>query len=462
MIGEADHRSVTSAVRPPRLAIFFDRENLHWRTIVISLIRHYSATWGGEYFLIVPTDGKTIKEEYWTLLEAHSPDYLGTYQMMLGDLRHADPASFAAWVKPRREAWKFEFDFEEWLKEQERLVQVVPFSLENGLEQELKHRLSPVHQPEIIIRERLSYGVGLDFPFTPIADINPNASQPAERIVLARDLHDPDIQALVLSQWGDLDQDIIDRLSGQGVIIDALTDDFSAEDQAELALRSQLLSQASWTTADSAVRSYRPFAASMLHLTRYYRVETHHDEQEPITIFVGDSVDDFCMYFCMSRLHDGALWLPQRWLNEYEKRRANNLRLRRRGRPIRPYSAQAKIAMKVVVLLQRAIRPNRPGKQIMVRSMSLTSDELNRLVRIMGRASYVPMSEFRRYAKVDTTNEFSVNCIARVIEENNYVSQQDMVFIEGRSVGHFCTPATTTGQPVRLLPNRLICVDLWV
>jgi len=28
-------------------------------------------------------------------------------------------------------------------------------------------------------------------------------------------------------------------------------------------------------------------------------------------------MEDFCLYYCLSRLHDGIFWLPKKWLDEW-------------------------------------------------------------------------------------------------------------------------------------------------
>ncbi len=61
-----------SAARTWRFVAFTDESNPYWQTAVAALIRIFSLTWGGKYFLIVPTDecGKRIKGKFWELLEA--------------------------------------------------------------------------------------------------------------------------------------------------------------------------------------------------------------------------------------------------------------------------------------------------------------------------------------------------------------------------------------------------------
>jgi hypothetical protein len=53
-----------------------------------------SEVWGGAYNFIVPTDGNTIKEEFWAILERYDPDYLYQYRYTLSDLKYADPEMY--------------------------------------------------------------------------------------------------------------------------------------------------------------------------------------------------------------------------------------------------------------------------------------------------------------------------------------------------------------------------------
>src|SRR5215469_15003514 len=122
MIGEADYRNIISAVRTPRFVVFIDENNPYWRTAVASLTRIFSHTWGGKYFLIVPTDGKRIKDKFWELLEAYSPDYLGAYSFTLADLEEANPADYQKAADHWRKDWNFSQDFDEWFEKQKYLT----------------------------------------------------------------------------------------------------------------------------------------------------------------------------------------------------------------------------------------------------------------------------------------------------------------------------------------------------
>lgn len=455
MIGEADYRSVISAVRTPRFAVFIDESTPYWRTAVTSLIRVFSLTWGGKYFLIVPTDGKRIKDKFWELLEAYSPDYIGTYTVTLADLEEADPDRYHATVDQWREDWKFDADFDEWFNEQKFLTRLGEFSIEPALDTELKNRLSPIVQADKAVHKRLISGHTPGFPFSKVSDINPNAHRPARNVVLPKPLEDPDLRALVLSQSGDLDQATTEEYMARGVVIETLPDDYRTEDlveavmqgsvdQADIRLKKALADEtpgdepASWTPDEDYV-AQMPFQVSMLHLARYYRVSTHRDWEEPITVVIGDTVDDFCLYYCLVRLHDGVYWLPNKWLDESNKRSDNNRRLQRKGRPTREYSENARVANMIIRSIYKSIGYGHDDKQIELRSISLSEDELRRALRAIDRLHWLPR-ELSSHAVIKPLLTTSTQCVARIIEENNYTNQQEMVFISGKSVGRVATP----------------------
>jgi hypothetical protein len=454
MIGEADYRNVTSEVRTPRFASFIDENNPYWRTAVASLVRIFSQTWGGKYFLIVPTDGKRIKDKYWELLEAYSPDHLGLYEMTLADMQEAGPERYetarAGWQKD----WKYDQDFDEWFKEQQYHTTIGHFEIDAALKEELKNRLAPFHHGEHIV-DRLIRHHGLSFPFTEVTEINPHAHRPIKKLVLSKRVDDLDLRALVLSQSGDLDQPTYDKYERQAVPITTLPDNYKTEDMVKAVLTGavdpldisdgrstaeQLPANAEEWTPNEDYVTHMPFRASMLHLARYYRLDTHKDWLEPVVLVVGDTVEDFCLYYCLSRLHDGVFWLPKKWLDDCYRRHVNNARLYRKGRPIRDLSENARIARAIVNLAYKAIGYGLHEKQIELRSASLSTDELKKAIRLMTRMSWAGSGELAKHTVVRELPETSTECVARVIEENNYMNQQEMVFIAGKSVGRLATP----------------------
>ena len=72
-------KTVHASVRPARVVILVDSADHEWQQTCLRIIELYSWMWGGAHNLIVPTDGKSIDERFWTLLEAFDPDYVYRY-----------------------------------------------------------------------------------------------------------------------------------------------------------------------------------------------------------------------------------------------------------------------------------------------------------------------------------------------------------------------------------------------
>src|SRR5215831_13868867 len=76
----ANFKTVYAGVRPARVAILVDTPDEHWQETCRRLLECFSATWGGQYSIIIPTDGQTIATVFWQLLEAFDPDYICRYE----------------------------------------------------------------------------------------------------------------------------------------------------------------------------------------------------------------------------------------------------------------------------------------------------------------------------------------------------------------------------------------------
>ena len=75
-MGIPEYRNVTTLVRPQRVVTFITKNDKYWTDTTTRIIECYSMIWGGAYNLIMPTDGNTISNEFWAILEKYNPDYL--------------------------------------------------------------------------------------------------------------------------------------------------------------------------------------------------------------------------------------------------------------------------------------------------------------------------------------------------------------------------------------------------
>ena len=91
--------TVSTSLRPSRLAIQLDREDPDWMQSCLRIIEYTTQIWGGWYSFIVPTDGKRVSEQFWKLLEAFDPDYVYTHSKSLVDIKASRPGECNSWIQ---------------------------------------------------------------------------------------------------------------------------------------------------------------------------------------------------------------------------------------------------------------------------------------------------------------------------------------------------------------------------
>lgn len=87
-------KTLQTALRPPRVAIFFSTKYKSWENSFFHLIEVISSIWGGDSFIVIPTDGKTIDPVFQELLKFYDPDFLFKYQKTGYDVEASNPKYF--------------------------------------------------------------------------------------------------------------------------------------------------------------------------------------------------------------------------------------------------------------------------------------------------------------------------------------------------------------------------------
>jgi hypothetical protein len=73
-------QTFSSRVRPIRVAVLTDVADPEWQRSCLAILEFLTQIWGGREAIIVPTDGKTIDDNFWALLSVHDPDIILTYR----------------------------------------------------------------------------------------------------------------------------------------------------------------------------------------------------------------------------------------------------------------------------------------------------------------------------------------------------------------------------------------------
>lgn len=448
---QASYRNVTLTVRTPRLAVLIDKEEPQWHAHVEGIIQAFTQTWGGEYFIIIPTDGKTIDEKFWEILEAYSPDKIGRYVPTLPDLEDADPILYQKIKEQHKIAWSLESDedFEKTWNSQVNHSKIGSLELSKELLEELKNRLAPFHNRDYIVNENVRRGQPLGYPFTDILNILEYANDKPEKITIPKPLTNKELRLIASSRTGAVTQHFIDEIKRKGVADNSYPSSLNDKDyvlsleKGEEDTRVQrAISEAFGASSDgypeTGFQRHLPFKIAMVELARYYMADTHQDYEENLVVVIGDEVVDYCLYYCLSRMHDGVYWLPGKFLRNANSKVDKNKS--REDGELEKFTDTEEFAASMVNAYFRKISYGHEQKQINITSASLDDEQLQLCKTWMGNLYLLSKDEFLACVIVMPLPELSVNCVGRVIEINNYANQQDMIFQAGRSVGRLNTP----------------------
>jgi hypothetical protein len=91
---EQRFQSFITRVRPHRIAVFTNVDDIHWQHSCVGILEFFTKLWGGSHCVIIPTDGRKIDEEFWAILSFHDPDLLYKYQSTGADYKIRAPAEF--------------------------------------------------------------------------------------------------------------------------------------------------------------------------------------------------------------------------------------------------------------------------------------------------------------------------------------------------------------------------------
>ena len=448
MSQEQTYKNIGATVRTPRCAILINEDSIYWKAAVTGVITCAAEVWGGRHFLLIPTNGARIREKFWEVLEAYSPDHMGVYRLSLAGMEFADPAGFVEIKQRNRSAWQaqgFQTDFDEWFEKQARVTAVDDLSISDDLERELIARLGPFHLNDHAVLQSLSCGSGFGFPFTKISDIISFATRNIGRVTLLKPIEDPVLGLMIHSRTGLASPEYRRKLSDEGFSIAPLPANYPTADFMEHVLgRTHIMLGGAtgpnlWIPDQDYMPS-TPFGISMLHLGDYYDARTHQAYREPVVVILGDSVEDFCLYYSLSRLHENVFWLPLAWLKNSHQASMVNERLFREGRPLNDFDEERRLTFRLIDLFYERIEHGRGEKRIELRSMSLNFRQLATRRRQIIDCCMVDKTTFAARIDCVRIEESSTKCILRVFEEDNYSNSEPVVFIGKDAVTPFPTP----------------------
>lgn len=296
-------RTIRKSLRPGRVAILVKSDDRDWMQTCLRIIEWTTTVWGGWYTCVVPTDGNTIDERFWTILQRFDPDYICRYQKTGRDVRIADIHYFEELVDRRYKEFTIahpyagQADSEQVLSDIAAALDYAPaerFEISDVLKIELKRRLNPfTHLGDIILTLIQARADANGFPLTDISNVISNLRNPPSIKLLDLDTR-IEMLLMIYSMSGRLSDDYINKLQATGIALDSE----SYDEKSTLRLLEPLWKGALYASA-------LPLANCGI----YQRLEDGFKPQ-PALIVIGDTFEDFCLYLALHRMRGHTMWLP--------------------------------------------------------------------------------------------------------------------------------------------------------
>lgn len=451
---------VGRTVRPGRVAVLVDVSDAHWQGTCLRVIQYYTKMWGGMGNIIIPTDGNTIAPIFWKVLERFDPDYLYGYRRSWRDVERDEPETFAKVLGAHHAAWRRDIgsDADEFQSAQihEDLERrpASKFEISVELQQHLKERLAPFYFQEHVVHAGwLSAGTGVHYPHTAVIDLLGHAPLPPRivRVVTGEGARLPPLWWAALI--GCADMDLTNKLREHGVT----ETEIGSNDPGYLrALIGPAMTRRERVLSGSYWREEIPISlpeilatlpdnfsmAALGHFRDSRAIAT--DWQEWTVAVAGNGIEDFALYFALSRMRQRVVWIPPSLTAEALSGNQPQIR-----------SDESTSFRFALSSLASGDGQREPGLQIV--SLTLPTEGLDRVRK------YVETALLGGHAPIEIADP--IDCIPRdpiryYDSENAGITQVIAMDDEGR-ITHFDTPLPRNFGEVVPQKHRWL-TELWI
>ena len=277
--------------------------------------------WGGSGNIIIPTDGKTISPLFWHILERFDPDYLQVYRRTYSDIELEEPSKFEELYQKLLASWEQQIGEKSHplaakkLRDDLRWEGLTTFALSSDLQQQLKERLAPFYFQQYVAEAGSVTATSTPHHAqTDIIDILPHAAHPSRVLkVTANPAVAPPLWWA--SYFGCINAELETELTKLNVgVLTCGSTSAEIRQLIELAVQgyndihsSAFLANTSVDVLQQILQAF-PSRFSMVGLG-YYRSISAHDWEEPVIAVAGNTVQDFTLYYALSRLRPHVVWV---------------------------------------------------------------------------------------------------------------------------------------------------------
>lgn len=442
-MSDAVWKRIDSQVRPQRYAMLIKDEH-YWHYTCQRAIEVFTRLWGGSGFIIVPTDGATIDENFWQILENYSPDFIGSYKPTVPDLKWAAPDDFESYIANNVERVISQGfppeQAEKAIKEHLPSAFINSYELSSALKEQLRTRLSPFEYAGTVDRHNLNATSVPQYPFTRVVDILPNSKTKPDTIYIQKELSKPEYNLMAKMHTGSLSDEYKLELEELGVEVSTVLTKVPETDYLSTIIRGEV-SRLFFTDSDGEpmvpddMLSKLPISLPSSGLGGYRNWSEYNPHEDDVRVIIGDTIDDFCLAYSLSKLVNNVYWLPDQKLTS-----AHRLTEMVRGQSD-DAEQQLQIDDNCRIISNLATEYysniNRGGNdatRLVLTSKSLTKNQLaNRRSKLISMAYIITGNPYDSTIIV-SPSDIDVENPRRLLESNNYANQKAIAFVDNESV----------------------------
>lgn len=362
---QLETRTINTALRPPRVAVFLDNHDKNWKDTVMRVIEILSSVWGGDGYILIPTDGEEISPYFQELLKQYDPDFVIKYQRTGHDFKKISESKFNKFIDTATKNYLKQYpdsDKAEVKKHFEEEYLRAPFERKLKLGKKIKEfilkELSVFHYGDDIQEHAFEYSGSLPHVLPKLRDVllaNPDSGS-LQMVTLNIESHNIFIRLIGYCNVGRPHQIIDDLVEERRRVVTELPKahkynlDYALELQQkerkiEKLLRTKnerfdktdfsVMVKSFWnrkidieglefraafrkhTKGKKTKEKYYdyfprlPFSMSNIGLSYFMRRADYlrEIEEKPLLV-VGDGIADFCLYYSLVRLRKNVYWLP--------------------------------------------------------------------------------------------------------------------------------------------------------
>jgi hypothetical protein len=433
-----EFKTVHSWVRPARVAVLLDSADEDWHDTVLRAIEWCSQHWGGAYFILIPTDGNSITPLFWSVLDAYDPDYIYPYCKTLIDWKIAKPAKYDQWLDDQVQTFSQKYPDSDAAANriafagQASQIRLNSFGISPDLEQDLKQRLVPFHFQGNVIQGSVAADAEPQYPLTSLATVLANSDHPGQVTTL---IPPADILlTLATAAIAGLFRDnILEKLGLARPLAIVDSDCLSV-------LPSLVLDQRISTDGSTAL----PFEFSMWGLG-YYQKTYVSELMAPIFVVAGSSLEDFCLFYDLSRLRGQTAWVPKEFL----------VGIPTDGQWAHFERPTTSFLSKVMGNISSQIRRRGQYAKLVLVNGSGQPESLPEVAAALSNLVYFEREEFVKAFSIPNDVSDFVRSPRIVLERENFRSTAEP-FVDGRSAGQFQTPLPRNFRYVNPRDHRWI------